>query len=122
MSVPHPHPPASVIGVTPQEANVIFQAVMGHAPMLANQSEKWPDPIEAASCLTKGLAHSLKLVDIAPNSYHAEVDQIFSGGINLDSPLVKHLGITNDQIREWRGQGVLVDQLQQRLFALTLNI
>jgi hypothetical protein len=111
-------PAADLIGVTPQDVNTIFQAVMGHAPMLADQSERYPHPIAAANCLTKGFAHSLKLVDVAQADYHAEVDRIFTGGIDLNSALAKHLGITNESIREWRGQGTLVAELDKRLYAL----
>ena len=44
-----------------------------------------------------------------------EINSILQGTIDQNSVIAKSLNITNEQVRNWKQQGVLVDQLRERL-------
>ena len=105
----------SLVGVTSQEVNQLFQVTLQNAAALNNQSKKFPDPIKAATSLTKGWAASLQVVGIPLFQANQEINSILRGQIDQNSLLAKNLNITNEQVRKWQSQGVLVDELNKRL-------
>lgn len=105
----------SLVGVTSQQVNELFQITLTNASELNNQSKQFPDPIAAATSLTKGWAASLKVVGVPLDQARQEINSILKGQIDQNSILAKNLGITNQQVQKWQSQGSLVDELNKRL-------
>jgi hypothetical protein len=105
----------SLIGVTSQQVNELFQITLTNAAALNNQSKEFPDAIAAATSLTKGWAASLKVVGVPLDQARQEINSILKGQVDQNSILAKNLGISNEQVRKWQSQGVLVDELNKRL-------
>jgi hypothetical protein len=105
----------SLVGVTSQDVNELFQITLTNASRLNQQSKQFADPIAAATSLTKGWAASLKVVGVPLDQARQEINSILKGQIDGGSVLAKNLGITNQQVEKWRGQGVLVDELNKKL-------
>jgi hypothetical protein len=105
----------SLVGVTSQEVNELFQITLTNAAALNNQSKQFADPIAAATSLTKGWAASLKVVGVPLDQARQEINSILKGQIDQNSILAKNLNISNQQVQRWQSQGVLVDELNKRL-------
>jgi hypothetical protein len=105
----------SLVGVTSEQVNELFQITLTNAASLNNQSKQFPDAISAATSLTKGWAASLKVVGIPLNQARQEINSIVKGQVDQNSLLAKNLNITNDQVNQWKAQGRLVDELNKRL-------
>ena len=105
----------SLVGVTSQEVNELFQITLTNAADLNNQSQQFPGPIEAATSLTKGWAASLKVIGLPLNQARQEINSIVKGQIDNNSVLAKNLNLTNDQVNKYKAQGRLVDELNKRL-------
>lgn len=105
----------SLVGVTSAQVNDLFQITLTNASELNNQSKEFPDPIAAATQLTKGWAASLKVVGIPLDQARQEINSILKGQVDQNSILAKNLNITNAQVTQWKGQGRLVDELNKRL-------
>jgi hypothetical protein len=105
----------SLVGVTSQQVNELFEITLTNASVLANQSKQFPDAISAATTLTKGWAASLQVVGVPLAQARQEITSILTGQIDQNSKLAKTLKITSDQVRNWQSQGVLVDKLNEKL-------
>jgi hypothetical protein len=105
----------SLVGVTSEQVNELFQITLTNAGILNQQSKQFPDAIAAATSLTKGWAASLKVVGIPLQQARQEINSILKGQITQDSILAKNLQITNEQVNQWQAQGRLVDELNGRL-------
>jgi hypothetical protein len=105
----------SLVGVTSAQVNELFQTTLQNAAALNNQSKQFPDPIAAATSLTKGWAASLKVIGIPLNQAGQEINSILRGQVDQNSLLAKNLNISNEQVNKWKSQGILVDELNKRL-------
>jgi hypothetical protein len=105
----------SLVGVTSSQVNELFQITLTNAASLNNQSKQFPDPIAAATSLTKGWAASLKVIGIPLDQARQEINSIVKGQVDQNSLLAKNLNISNEQVNKWKGQGILVDELNKRL-------
>lgn len=105
----------SLVGVTSAQVNELFNITLTNAGLLNEQSKKFPDPIAAATELTKGWAASLKVVGIPLDQARQEINSILKGQIDQNSVLAKNLNINNNQVAQWKAQGILVDELNKRL-------
>lgn len=104
-----------LVGVTSQQVNQIFQVVLSNASQLAGQSTEFGSSIEAAVPLTKSLVAALGVLNVPLEQANQELRSILQGQITSDSLLARQLNITNEQVRQWRAQGVLIDELNKRL-------
>jgi hypothetical protein len=105
----------SLVGVTSQQVNQFFDATLQNAGRLVNQSKEFGDPIKSATALTKGFAASFKVLGLEAGQIQSEIRSVLTGEELDNSTLAKGLQITRQNIQEWRGQGVLVDELNKRL-------
>jgi hypothetical protein len=105
----------SLVGVTSEQVNELFQITLTNAGILNQQSKQFPDAIAAATSLTKGWAASLKVVGIPLQQARQEINSILKGQITQDSILAQNLKITSDQVQQWQAQGRLVDELNKKL-------
>lgn len=105
----------NLVGVTSQQVNELFQITLTNAADLNKQSKEFPGPIQAATQLTKGWAASLKVIGIPLDQSRQEINSILKGQVDNNSILAKNLNITNDQVKTWKSQGRLVDELNKRL-------
>lgn len=105
----------SLVGVTSRELVPLFQILSTQSSNLANQSREIPGAIEAAELLTTDFAAALGTIPIPLEQARQEINSILTGQINSDSQLAKSLGLNNAMVEQWKAQGVLVDQLRERL-------
>ncbi len=105
----------SLVGVTSQQVNQFFDSTLQNAGRLVNQSKEFGDPIKSATALTKGFAASFKVLGLEAGQIQSEIRSVLTGEELDNSTLAKGLQITRQNIQEWRGQGVLVDELNKRL-------
>jgi hypothetical protein len=105
----------SLVGVTSAQVNDLFQVTLTNAAELNKQSKQFPDPISAATSLTKGWAASLQVLGVEAGQARSEINAILKGQVNADSDVAKNLNITNEQVKAWKSQGILVDELNKRL-------
>lgn len=104
-----------LVGVTSSEVNELFQITLTNAATINNQSKQFPDSIQAATSLTKGWAASLKVIGVPLFQARQEINSILKGQIDNNSILAKNLDISSEQVRQWKSQGILVDELNKRL-------
>lgn len=104
----------SLVGVTSQQVNELFQITLTNAKDLNNQSKQFPDPISAATSLTKGWASALGTLNIPLDQARQEINSVIKGQIDNNSVLAKNLGLTNEQVNKYKAQGTLVDELNKR--------
>jgi hypothetical protein len=105
----------SLVGVTSEDVNGLFQITLTNAAALNKQSKEFPGPIEAAQKLTTGWAASMKVIGLELHSANEEINSIIKGNITQDSLLAKNLGINNAMVNQWKAQGTFVDELNKRL-------
>ena len=104
-----------LVGVTSEELTGVFSILNSQAGQLVGQSAKLADPIKAAGKLTIDFSAALGTLGLPLQQAGQEIRSILNGTIDANSALAKQLGITNDQVKLWREQGILVDQLRERL-------
>ncbi|HEY9660153.1 MAG TPA: hypothetical protein V6C65_16975, partial [Allocoleopsis sp.] len=99
-----------LVGVTSNELVPIFQQLAGSVTPLGGD-------LSDAKDLTLDFAASLGTLSIPLFQARQEVGSIISGTIDMNSVLAKSLGITNEQVRNWKNQGKLIEELRKRLSA-----
>lgn len=99
-----------LVGVTSQQLVPIFQNVAG-------QSAAIGATLSESSDLTLSFAAALGTLSIPLEQQRQEVSSILQANITSDSTLAKSLNITNDQVKAYKAQGTLVEQLNKRLEA-----
>lgn len=104
-----------LVGVTSSQLIPLFQILATNTEAIADQSKSIPDPIEAASRLTVDFAATLGTLNVPLFQARQEINSILQGTIDQNSAIAKNLGLTNEQVRTWKEQGVLVDELSKRL-------
>jgi len=104
----------SLVGVTSSEVSTVFQILLTNTKALQNQSKEFPDAISAAVSQTKGWVATLGTLGMPLALARQEINSVLQGTIDQNSVLAKSLGITNQQVREWKAQGILVDELNKK--------
>lgn len=104
----------SLVGVTSEQVNQVFSIALSNANDLVGQSQKFADPIQAATELTKGFSATLGTLGVPLDQARQEINSILKGQIDNNSIVAKSLGLTNEQVRQYKQQGVLVDELNKR--------
>lgn len=109
----------NLVGITSGQLTETFTILTSQAGQLANQSKEIPDPIAAAGKLTIDFAAALGVLGIPLAQARQEINSILAGTIDQNSVLAKQLGITNQQVQQYKQQGELVSFLQERLKPFT---
>lgn len=65
--------------------------------------------------LTVGLSQAGAALNVPYDQMRQEVNSILEGSIDINSVIAKSLGITNEQVKNWKEQGKLADELNKRL-------
>lgn len=104
-----------LVGVTSQQVNQVFQVVLSNASSLAGQSKEFGSSIEAAIPLTKSLVASLGVLNVPLEQANQEIRSILQGQVTSDSLLARQLNLSNEQVRQYKAQGILIDKLNERL-------
>ena len=104
-----------LVGVTSGQLTDLLQIALTNATKITNQSKDFADPIKAAERLTLSFAGAFGAMQIPLYQARQEINSILSGTIDMNSQLAKGLSITNDQVRSWGAQGILVDKLINKL-------
>lgn len=104
-----------LVGVTSGQLTDLLQIALTNATKITNQSKEFADPIKAAERLTLSFAGAFGAMQIPLFQARQEINSILSGTIDMNSRLAKGLSITNEQVRAWGSQGVLVDKLVNKL-------
>lgn len=107
----------SLVGVTSQQVNQAFGAVLQNVGQLNNQSVEFKDGLSAATALTPKLVAGIGAIGLPLEQINQEVRSLLQGQISSDSQLARSLGITNKQVQDWKASGVLVDKLNESLAA-----
>lgn len=69
--------------------------------------------------LTVQVVQAAGALGVPMNQIAQEVRSILDGTIDINSRVALTLGITNEQVRNWKTQGTLVDELNKRLSTFT---
>jgi hypothetical protein len=104
-----------LVGVTSGQLTDLLQIALTNATKITNQSKEFAEPIKAAERLTLSFAGAFGAMQIPLFQARQEINSILSGTIDMNSRLAKGLSITNEQVRAWGSQGVLVDKLVNKL-------
>ena len=104
-----------LVGITSGQLTDLLQIALTNATKITNQSKDFADPIKAAERLTLSFAGAFGAMQIPLFQARQEINSILSGTIDMNSRLAKGLSITNDQVRSWGSQGILVDKLINKL-------
>ncbi|WP_036489568.1 hypothetical protein [Myxosarcina sp. GI1] len=104
-----------LVGVTSSEVLEIFGILNTAATEITNQSAEFPNNIDAAVKLTKSFTSALGVAQIPIAAAKQEIISILSAQKDNNSILATRLGLSNEQLRAWKAQGVLVDELQKKL-------
>jgi len=105
----------ALVGVTSQELTSVFAILNSQAAQLTRQSKEFASAIDSAGKLTIDFAAALGTIGMPLAYAGQEIRSILTGTIDMNSTLAKQLGITNDMVKSWKAQGVLVDKLRDRL-------
>lgn len=101
-----------LVGITSDQLLPIYQVLAQESGAIgANFTE-----IEDLT-ISFGAALSTLQLPLDFGTVRQEISSILQGSVSIDSTLAKTLGITNAQIAAYREQGILVEQLNQRLAA-----
>lgn len=98
-------------GVTSSQLIGSFQTIAGLAGSVGLS-------LQQCTNLTTSFAAGLGTLGIPLEQAKTEIVDILQGGINQYTTLAKTLGITNEQVRLWRSQGTLYDNLTKKLAAM----
>ena len=104
-----------LVGVTSSQLTDLFQIALTSATKITNQSKDFADPIKAAERLTLSFAGAFGAMQIPLYQARQEMTSIVTGTIDMNSRLAKGLSLTNEQVRLWSSQGVLVDKIIGKL-------
>lgn len=104
-----------LVGVTSSELVPLFQILASNTQAIADQSSEWADPIDAAGKLTIDFAATLGTLGVPLVQARQEINSILQGTIDQNSVIAKSLNLNNQQVQQWKQQGVLVDELRERL-------
>ena len=97
-----------LVGVTSAQLIPIFQNV-------AQQSSAIGANLDQSADLTLKFAATLGTLGVPLIQQRQEILSILQGTIDQNSIVAKTLGITNEQVSNWKSQGVLVSELSKRL-------
>jgi len=95
-------------GVTSNDVIPLFE-------VLAAQISTVGGGIQDAADLAVKFAAGLSVIGIPLSQARQEINSIVSGTINANSQLAKTLGITNEQVRQWKAQGTAIEEINSRL-------
>jgi len=95
-------------GVTSNDVIPLFE-------VLASQISTVGGGIQDAADLAVKFAAGLSVIGIPLSQARQEINSIVSGTINANSQLAKTLGITNEQVRQWKAQGTAIEEINSRL-------
>jgi len=70
--------------------------------------------------ITIQIVQAAGALGVPMNQIAQEVRTIIDGTIDINARVAKSLGITNEQVKTWKAQGTLVEELNTRLEAFTL--
>lgn len=101
-----------LVGVTSKDLIPIFQNIAGQSASIGANLNQSAD-------LTLKFAAALGTLNVPIQQQRQEISSILQGQITSDSIVAKTLGITNEQVRQWKAQGTLVNELNQRLEAFS---
>jgi len=65
--------------------------------------------------LVVGIVQAAGAMQVPMDQLRQEITSILSGNIGADSTVAKNLGLTNEDIKQWKTAGTLVEELQKRL-------
>lgn len=99
-----------LVGVTSSALVETFQIITGQMGSLKLS-------LQDASDLTLDFAASLGTVGIPLYQQRQEIQSILTATIDMNSVLAKTINISNDQVKKWQAQGILVDKLREKLQA-----
>lgn len=99
-----------LVGVTSNDLVPLFQIV-------AQNSSNIGASLQQSSSLALSFAAALGTLNIPLDQARQEIDSIVTGQISSDSQLAKSLNITNQQVNQYKAQGVLVEKLTEKLSA-----
>ncbi|HEY9826045.1 MAG TPA: hypothetical protein V6D19_11390, partial [Stenomitos sp.] len=97
-----------LVGVTSAQLVPIFQNIAG-------QSSAIGATLEDSDELTLKFAATLGTLNVPLDQQRQEVSSILQGTIDQNSIVAKTLNITNEQVNNWKSQGILVSELSKRL-------
>jgi len=97
-----------LVGVTSKEVIPLLQITSQHLGKLGGS-------ITNAADLSVKFAAALGTLGIPLFQARQEVNSILQGQIDQNSMLAKTLGLTNEQVRNWTQQGILLEKLNERL-------
>lgn len=69
--------------------------------------------------ITVQLAQAGAALGVPYDQMRQEISSILEGTIDINSRIAKNLGITNEQVKNWKQQGTLADELNKKLVAFT---
>ena len=95
-------------GVTSNDVIPLFE-------VLASRISSVGGGIQDAADLAVKFAAGLSVIGIPLSQARQEVGSILAGTIDANSQLAKTLGITNEQVRQWKAQGTLIEEVNSRL-------
>lgn len=103
-----------LVGVTDSDVQGVFQVLLQNTAALTGQSQEFGDAISASTELSAGLVATLSTLGVPIDQARAEVGDLIKGQITSDSIVAKSLGITSAMVQDWKSQGVLVDELNEK--------
>jgi len=95
-------------GVTSNDVIPLFE-------VLASKISSVGGGIQDAADLSVKFAAGLSVIGVPLAQARQEINSIISGTIDANSALAKTLGITNEQVRQWKTQGTLIEEVNSRL-------
>jgi len=95
-------------GVTSNDVIPLFE-------VLASQISNVGGGIQDAADLAVKFAAGLSVIGVPLSQARQEINSIITGTIDVNSQLAKTLGISNEQVRQWKAQGRLIDEINSRL-------
>lgn len=103
-----------LVGVTSAQTSEVFNSILAQSGQLTNQSKQFENSIDAAVALAPGLVATLGALDLPLAQSSQEIRDILQGTIGIDTQIAKSLGITSAQVKNWKAQGILVDELVKK--------
>jgi hypothetical protein len=99
-----------LVGVTSAQLVPLFQ-------LIAGQSANIGASLDDSSKLALDFAAALGTTNIPLNAANQEINSILTAQITSDSQLAKNIGLNNQQVNQYKAQGILVQELTKRLSA-----
>lgn len=99
-----------LVGVTSAQLIPLFQ-------IIATQSSQIGANLDQSADLSLSFAAALGTLGIPLEMARQEINSILTGQITSDSQLAKSIGLNNEQVKKWKEQGTLVDNLNKKLEA-----